>query len=200
MIFLYQVRFLTLFCSSKWTSNLVTEKEVIKGILSAKDANERTLCFLRDIVDIRDHLSDEKAAKYIDMVSPSVLDDDAEGLLNRLKTVRIPGSLRSENIFKYRVRWSTKGITRENHVEYLEEFNNDFHQAMMKQIDRCVQSRLIMASDSLQHEVLEHAIQCRTYVTKFHGRIDVLEKVRFNRREILLESEDNRLVGKICEE
>ncbi|CAF4146694.1 unnamed protein product, partial [Adineta steineri] len=33
----------------------ITEKEIINGILSAKDANERTLCFLREIVDIRDH-------------------------------------------------------------------------------------------------------------------------------------------------
>lgn len=159
---------------------LVTEKEVINGILSSKDANERTLCFLRDIVDIHDHVSDEKAAKYIDMISPDVVDDDAENLLNRLKNVRIPGSLRSDNIFKYRVRWSRNGITREKHSEYLHEFNDDFHRAMTQQIDRCVQSRLIIASDSLQHEVLEHAIQCQTYVTKFHGRIDVLEQVGLN--------------------
>lgn len=153
---------------------------MIKGILSAKDANERSLCFLRNIVDIRNHLSDEKAAKYIDMIKPGVVDEDAENLLNRLKNDRIPATLRSENIFKYRVQWSKNGITRENHAEYLQEFNNDFHQAMIKQIDRCVQSRLIMASNSLQHEVLEHAIQCQTYVSKFHGRIDVLEKVRIN--------------------
>ncbi|CAF3919171.1 unnamed protein product, partial [Adineta steineri] len=29
----------------------------------------------------------------------------------------------------------------------------------------------------LQHEVLEHAIQCKTYVAKFHGRTDVLDKL-----------------------
>ncbi|CAF4940337.1 unnamed protein product, partial [Rotaria socialis] len=40
---------------------------------------------------------------------------------------------------------------------------------MKEQIDRCVQSRHTIGSDSLQHEVLEHAIQCKTYVTKFHG-------------------------------
>ena len=169
---------------------LVTEKEVINGILSSKDGNERTLCFLRDIVDIHDHLSDEKAAKYIDMISPGVVDEDAENLLNRLKSVRIPGALRSDNIFKYRVRWSQNGITRQNHTEYLQEFNDDFHTAMTQQIDRCVQSRLIITSDSLQHEVLEHAIQCQTYVTKFHGRIDVLEKVGLNGEILHLIAED----------
>jgi Cdc6-like AAA superfamily ATPase len=30
----------------------------------------------------------------------------------------------------------------------------------------------------LQHEILEHAIQCKTYVEKFHGRTDVLNKVK----------------------
>jgi hypothetical protein len=52
---------------------------------------------------------------------------------------------------------------------------------MKEQIDQCVQTRFIIGSDSLQHEVLEHAIQCKTYVAKFHGRSDVLSKVESNR-------------------
>jgi len=160
-------------------SFLVTEKEIINGILSAKDANERTLCFLREIVDIKHHLSDEKAPKYIDTLSSSssIIDQEAEKLLDRLKNIRIPAALKSENIFKYKVHWSPNGITRQDHSEYLEKFNEDFSKAMKEQIDRCVQSRFTVGSDSLQHEVLEHAIQCKTYVAKFHGRIDVLSKV-----------------------
>lgn len=159
---------------------LVTEKEIINGILNSKDANERTLCFLREIVDIRDHLSDDKASKYIDMTSssPPTIDEEAEKLLDRLKNNRIPATLKASNIFKYKVNWSSKGITRQDHREYIETFNNDFYEAMKAQIDRCVQSRLSVGSDSLQHEVLEHAIQCKTYVSKFHGRSDVLSKVR----------------------
>ena len=34
-----------------------------------------------------------------------------------------------------------------------------------------------MVSDPLRHEILEHVIQCKTYVAKFHGQIDVLDKV-----------------------
>ncbi|CAF4432334.1 unnamed protein product, partial [Adineta steineri] len=141
--------------------------EIINGILSAKDANERTLCFLREIVDIRDHLSDEKASEYIDISSSTDIDHEAEKLLDRLKTTRIPAALQSSNIFQYQVHWSSNGITRQNHAEYLEKFNNDFYQAMQNQIDKCVQSRFTHDSNSLQHEVLEHAIQCKTYVTKF---------------------------------
>ena len=151
--------------------SLVTEKEIIDGILSASDANERTLCFLREIVDIRDHLSDDKASKYIDV------DDEAERLLDRLKNVRLPAALKSQNIFKYRVHWSPNGIHRQKHAEYIEQFNDDFYTAMKEQIDRCVQSRFASGTDGLQHEVLEHAIQCKACVSKFHGRVDVLSKV-----------------------
>ena len=35
----------------------------------------------------------------------------------------------------------------------------------------------MIVSNPLQHEILEHAIQCKTYVAKFHGRTDVLDKV-----------------------
>ncbi|UJR16165.1 hypothetical protein I4U23_003075 [Adineta vaga] len=155
----------------------ITEKEIVNGILLAKDANERTLCFLREIVDIREHLSDDKVSKYIDMSTSSDVDQEAEKLLERLKTVRIPAALKSSNVYKYQVRWSPDGITRQRHIEYLDKFNNDFYQAMKEQIDRCVQARLRISSDDLQHEVLEHAIQCKTYVSKFHGRSDVLSKL-----------------------
>jgi hypothetical protein len=111
------------------------------------------------------------------MSSQSTIDEDAEKLLNRLKTTRIPAALKSENIFKYKVHWSSNGITRQDHSEYIEEFNEDFYRAIKEQIDRCVQSRFTIGSDSLQHEVLEHAIQCKTYVAKFHGRTDVSSKV-----------------------
>ena len=105
------------------------------------------------------------------------LDEEAKKLLDRLKTTRIPAVLKSRNIFKYQVRWSSDGINRQEHSEYIEEFNNDFYTAIKDQIDRCVQSRFTIDSNSIQHEVLEHAIQCKAYVTRFHGRIDVLFNV-----------------------
>ena len=160
----------------------MTEKEIVDGILAAKDANARTLCFFREIVDIRDHLTDEKMPKYIDMCSaasdqPLVVDQEAEKLLERLKTSRVPSALQASNIFKYEVRWSPAGIDRQHHAEYIETFNNDFYTAMKAQIDRCAQLRATITPTSLQQEVLEHAIQCKTYVSKFHGRSDVLKHV-----------------------
>ncbi|CAF3499150.1 unnamed protein product [Rotaria socialis] len=136
----------------------VTEKEILKGILSGSDANQRTLCFFREIEDIHDHLSASKVSKYIDLHYSNdgqpIIDDEAENLLNRLKYKSISSVLQSNNIFSYKVRWKADGI------------------------NRCVKSRVMVGSDSLQHEVLEHAIPCKTYVAKFHGRTDVLHKVR----------------------
>lgn len=162
---------------------VVTEKEIVKGILDAPNANERALCFFREIEDIDDHLSDGKASKYIDMKSistgESVIDSEAETLLNRLKNVRIPKKLQSKNIFSYRVRWKPDGINRRDHADYISQFNEDFHRAIQEQIDHCIRSNPMVVSDPVQHEVLEHAIQCKTYLSKFHGRIDVMDKVRF---------------------
>ena len=153
----------------------------MKGILSVSNANERTLCFLREIEDISEHLNDRKASKFIDMTSSLdgqlIVDSEAETLLNRLKYTRIPHVLQAENIFSYKVRWGSDGISRSDHAEYIAHFNKDFHDAIQKQIDHCVQSNSMLVSDPLQREVLEHAIQCKTYIAKFHGRTDVMDKV-----------------------
>ena len=159
----------------------MTEKEIVKGILAAPKANQRALCFFREIDDIYDHLADSRASKFIDMKSSDtgelVIDSEAETLLNRLKQTRIPNALQSQNIFSYRVHWKSDGINRRDHAEYISQFNQDFHHAIQQQIDHCVQSNAMIVSDPLQNEIMEHAIQCKTYLAKFHGRTDVIDKV-----------------------
>ena len=162
----------------------ITEKEIVNGILSVSNANQRTLCFIREIDGIHQHLTDNKASKYIDLQDSAdgqpVIDEEAERLLNRLKKQRIPNALQSKNIFSYRVPWTSNGINRHDHGQYIAKFNDDFYKAIKEQIDTCVQSRVMRVSDPLQHEILEHAIQCKTYVAKFHGRTDVLDKVKYS--------------------
>ena len=159
----------------------MTEKEIVKGLLLPSNANQRTLCFLREIEDIADHISDHKASKFIDMISSAeghpVIDREAESLLNRLKHKRIPNALDPDNIYSYKVRWTPNGINRVDHAEYISQFHADFEAAIRKQIDHCVRSNAMIVFDPLQHEILEHAIQCKTYISKFHGRTDVIHKV-----------------------
>ncbi|CAF1120923.1 unnamed protein product [Rotaria magnacalcarata] len=159
----------------------VTEKEIVNGILSASNVNQRTLCFLREIEDIHSHLSDSKASKFIDVNYSNdgepIIDQEAEQLLTRLKHTRIPDVLQSNNIYSYKVHWTPKGINRRDHAEYIAKFNEDFYNAIIQQIDSCAKARIMIVSDPLHHEILEHAIQCKTYVAKFHGRTDVLDKL-----------------------
>ena len=160
----------------------MTEKEIVKGLLTVPNANERTLCFLRDIEDIYEHVSDRKSSKYIDMISNTdgqlVPDPEAETLLNRLKVTRIPNVLNEENIYRYKVRWTSDGITRRSHAEYISKFNDDFYEAVRRQIDHSIRSNSMILSDELEREILEHAIQCKTYIKKYHGQTAIMDKVR----------------------
>lgn len=141
------------------------------------------MCFLREIEDIHEHLSDSKASKYIDLQYSNdgtpIVDDEVEKLLNRLKYTRIPNVLQPKNMYRYKIRWTPKGINRDDHAQHILQFNNDFYNAIQQQIDQCVQSRVMPVSDPLHHEILEHAIQCKTYADKFHGRTDILNKVKY---------------------
>ncbi|CAF4737356.1 unnamed protein product, partial [Rotaria sp. Silwood1] len=170
----------------------ITEKEIVKGILTTSDANQRTLCFLREIENIHEHLFDSKISKYIDMchsrTGELIIDSEAENLLQNLKKSRIPSKLQSSNIFSYQVHWTSNGINRHDHATYIAQFNDDFYHAVKQQIDQCVKSRILFDSDPLQHEILEHAIQCKTYVNKFHGRIDILNQFK----EYVMNENENR--------
>ncbi|CAF3112951.1 unnamed protein product [Rotaria sp. Silwood2] len=170
----------------------ITEKEIVKGILTTPDANQRTLYFLREIEDIREHLFDSKISKYIDMYHSKtgelIIDSEAENLLQNLKYSRIPSKLQSSNVFSYKVHWTPNGINRHDHATYIAQFNDDFYHAVKLQIDQCVKSRILFDSDPLQHEILEHTIQCRTYVNKFHGRIDILNQFK----EYVMNANENR--------
>lgn len=181
----------------------MTEKEIVKGILNASNANERALCFIREIENITEHISESKADKFIDLTRSTdgtvVVDQEAEQLLNRLKNERIPSVLKPENIYTYRVPWKPGGISRTAHAEYLSKFHDDFYKSLKDQIDCCIRHRLSTITDPLEHEIQEHAIQCKTYVSKFHGRTDVLQHVRNEYKSILFDRYHLSLVRNIHE-
>ncbi|CAF1436617.1 unnamed protein product [Didymodactylos carnosus] len=155
----------------------VTEKEIIKGILSAEDANERTLCFIREVTDIHQNLTDKKASDYINMINNfQDVDIDAEKSLKRLINDQIPLALNASNIIRSSpIKWAAGGITRLSHSDYIKEFDEQFFSVVQKQIDACLRKRRDI-TDRLYSEVLAHAIRCKNIVDKFHGRGDILAK------------------------
>ncbi|UJR34569.1 hypothetical protein I4U23_027345 [Adineta vaga] len=98
----------------------------------------------------------------------SMIDNEVEKLLNNLKYSRIPNVLQSENIYKYKIPWSSKGINRDDHAEHILQFNKDFYNAIQQQIDQCIQSRVIpitTPSSSTTYKILLSISEqiCRLY-------------------------------------
>jgi hypothetical protein len=66
---------------------LVTEQEVVRGILNAKDTEDHTLAFFRHIENINVALL-RHSMKFIDIASKQV-DEEAQRMLSDLRDVRV---------------------------------------------------------------------------------------------------------------
>jgi hypothetical protein len=67
--------------------NLVTEQEVVRGILNAKDREDHTLGFFRHIENINIALL-RHSMKFIDIASKQI-DEEAQRMLSDLRDVRV---------------------------------------------------------------------------------------------------------------
>jgi hypothetical protein len=164
----------------------VTEKEIFKGILNAKNNQNNTLFFERNIVDIEQHLGQNVSLikKFIELDAENEVDPEVKTLLDNLKYKKIPSALLSDNIFKFDVKWSTEaGISLETHKEYLKEFGEVFYDQVKLLIDRnqkektCFENMTPADIECFQ-EVLDHAYFCNKTAEKFQGRIDILNQVK----------------------
>lgn len=83
----------------------MTEKEIFKGILTAKNVPNNVLFFNRNITDIKEKIKDNAslAGKFIELNKSNEPDEEVMGLLDNLKNKKIPGALPSSNIFNFDV-------------------------------------------------------------------------------------------------
>lgn len=164
---------------------LVTEKEIYNGIIRAKNVENNALCFIREIDDIHENLNENVnlLKRYIDLNEKNEIDREANDLLEELKSNKISKSLCQENIFKFNVKWNKQfGITRQTHSEYIEKFGETFYEQVKRLIDLNVNqvnyfNELNKSDQTLYQEVFGHVRFCKESVAKFHGRIDILEKL-----------------------
>ena len=104
----------------------VTENEITKGILdNSHNPSATSVCIIRRIVDIEDHLHEPKAAKYIDVLQPgtslataisaepgaSLPDNEAATLLQELRESKVSCRLAKENITSFDVNWQIAAAT-----------------------------------------------------------------------------------------
>ncbi|CAF1143580.1 unnamed protein product, partial [Didymodactylos carnosus] len=151
----------------------VTAKEIYRAIINNKTAHQtnRILCFMRDIIDIEDHLSDKHVWKYTE------LEQEPKQLLDELKKV-LQTTLDPSNIKIFKVKWANL----KNRENYLQYFADEFYATLKTQIDQYLlqpQNQVKQSlTDSLDAEILEHAIECKTLVSRFYERNDILEKIK----------------------
>jgi hypothetical protein len=185
----------------------VTEKEIYNGLIKAQNTKQNVLMFIREIVDIKDNIKSNAklAGRFIDLDEGGNVDTDAENLLNSLKTDKIAKYLPESNMHKFKVKWDPNGgVTRKTHPDYMEEFGETFFKAVKELIDQNARQPYYLDNfdtkdKQLLQEIVEHANFCNECVEKFHGRIDLLDRVRctknnrMNFKQILVFNGNNKL-------
>ncbi|MPC31022.1 NACHT and WD repeat domain-containing protein 2 [Portunus trituberculatus] len=155
---------------------IVTEREVIKGILAVKNTKNHALALVRYINNI--NLQNlRRAANFIDIVNRQI-DGEAMKLLSDLRDVRLPARIESTNYDRYTVEWiGREGLAKETHGEYLQQFCTDFYKGMTKLIDRAMRKEDSSAQGQIITEILQHLHACKNSVTVFYGREEEVKKV-----------------------
>lgn len=88
----------------------VTEKEIFKGVLTAKNQENNVLFFQREIIDIEAKFEEAKLnnknlslfKRFID-IDKNEIDQEVKSLVTELKNRKVPSVLASQNIFEFDV-------------------------------------------------------------------------------------------------
>ena len=122
----------------------VTEDEIERGILKAKDPNKHCRWFKRDIIDIYNNADDMKARNFVDKVGKN-LDKEANDLVETLKAKKLASVLNTNNITQYQINWhKDSGVNpQENaqHCQYLDKLCANFLNTLKSMIDNGIRER-----------------------------------------------------------
>lgn len=137
--------------------------------------------------------------KFFDLDSNGNIDKDAERLLNELKYSKIRKKVPASNIIEFVVSINSltiehdlralivkvdiqHGFSYETHKEYIENFGNSFYQSVKSLIDKNARKKYFTDSfneneKALISEIIRHAKFSIDCVKKFHGRVNMINKV-----------------------
>lgn len=145
----------------------VTEQEVVRGLLFAKNNTDHTLAFIREIRNINIKLFTH-SAKFIDInFAARKVDDEAQKMLSLLRDVKVrrhafqklnatisrhkknsslekvPEKLDAGSIIPYSIEWSdNEGINKVDHAAYLKEFAETFYTRIVELIERAISRQM----------------------------------------------------------
>ncbi|CAG2215281.1 unnamed protein product [Mytilus edulis] len=163
----------------------VTEIEVNKGILTAKEPNVHSSIYQRDLNGL--DITDDTIKKYVDTTMENgkmVFDEEAKLLREKIRK-QIPSALKkSGRIHQYQVKWHNGGIHPEKHVEqrdYIKNLCADLIKDICELIDKAREDQkdLIRTEYYTDYqEVLHHQHFCKLKCEIFCGRDDVLQQAK----------------------
>ena len=123
---------------------IVTEDEIQRGIINAKNPSTQCWWFQRKITDLKENLDDKVARNFIDKLGAQ-LDEEAVGFTEQLKETKIPGKLPQENISMYEIKWEAEhGVNPDSsseHRQYIDQLCDDFLRTLKQMIDDGVKQR-----------------------------------------------------------
>ncbi|KAK3736404.1 hypothetical protein QZH41_017906 [Actinostola sp. cb2023] len=174
----------------------VTEDEVRRGIINAKDPLKHTFWFKRVISDLKKHVSDSKVGQFMDKTwaTPAgEVDKEAQDYLNTLREKDLPAVLPKSNIVQYNVQWNKNGIdpqTSSEHAQYIDKLTNDVYEKMTTMIsDGIAENETADTREAVAEEIFQHLSFCQKKCQAFFGRGDFLELIKTR-----LLNKDNRAV------
>ncbi|XP_070534263.1 NACHT and WD repeat domain-containing protein 2-like [Ptychodera flava] len=162
----------------------VTQDEVEHGILSAGgDRQDRCVCFVRKFADMQQQATEKDAKNFIDVDwETNKVDEDAQALLNDLRDSKVPGCLKPPNLIVSTLdKWSKEGIDVNipQHKQYLDNFLKTFESTIISMIDRAVEKdKNHVSNHPMYEEILQHLTFCKVKCQSFHGRENLLSKIR----------------------
>ena len=109
----------------------MTHQEIAKGILDVENnPSDQCVCFVRNISNLEEDLSNEQAPAYIDFLQGQhEIDADAVEMLSSLFNEQIKEKLNESQIFQSQIDWSPMGIDpdgNKDHLEYIKQFCEKF--------------------------------------------------------------------------
>ncbi|XP_067678714.1 NACHT and WD repeat domain-containing protein 2-like [Haliotis asinina] len=158
------------------------EIEMTMGICDSGNPQQQCLLVLRDIIDLKNYIGDERTPFFTDIIyndKTDKLELDAEAYLKLQQVKKRAKNLVSpNNAVCFDVLWRYDDVINSKlHRKYLDELCTHVHDRLVQLIDETVPRRR-MDFPELCHEPLLHLERCKQLGARFYGRQDTLSQVK----------------------
>ncbi|XP_046361638.2 NACHT and WD repeat domain-containing protein 2-like [Haliotis rufescens] len=156
--------------------------EMTMGICDSGNPQQHCLLVLRDIIDLKNYIGDERTPCFTDIICNDKtdkleLDAEADLKLQQVKK-RAKNLVSQNNAICYDVLWRYDDVINSKlHRKYLDGLCNQVHDRLVQLIDETVPRRR-MDFPELCLEPLLHLERCKQLGAHFYGRQDTLSQVQ----------------------